>query len=215
MANPTIQSAVNEGGNSFSVVFSSNNISGNAIVVCIFALSGVATGVTDTQGNTGPGGVAYEKIIGYTDGGNRDISIWWANDISAGSNTVNIVANNIGEEFTQATITEIPACSGIRVSNNATGSDDVIVSLASTLLGDICVSQLDTKPDGQISGTIGITEPTYPLANIYNDIAAFIGTSPGGTVDMTSADGAALWRAVAVALIPGVYNTSPISWIGT
>jgi hypothetical protein len=199
MASPAIQSA-----NGIGAFYSpptptlTGVVAGNTLVAAVWQATGTTTSVT-------AGGVAMTEAVVMVDAGsgNREISIWVLTGVAGGNTTFAVSV----PDFVHFTVAEYAASSGVRAlgsGGSATGSGTVSCPVDSTATGEACIMQVDTQGGayGQTAGTIGGTDPVYPLANTYSDLLTFDGVSPGGTVNMTSTGGSPpVWNAVAIALL--------------
>src|SRR6478736_4721977 len=201
MADPAIQSAsaVVFGGVANPVAFGSANTAGNTIAACVWSTDNSPVSVSDTRGNS------YTATTAFQDPSTlKWVRIFYALGIAAGANTVTSAAISGGDGITMS-IVKLPACSGLRVQNQSSGTASApSVSLTGTTSGDVCVLLVNAN-DGstQTAGSCG-TNSSYVKSSAFPDVATLDGFSSGGSVSIsTGGPSAAAWSATAIALIPG------------
>jgi hypothetical protein len=197
MADPAIQSA---SGSNFGVIsqpvtYGSNNIGGNTSVVTTKSDVSADTTCTDSQGNH------YTRIATATSGAGNIGAIWVAVGINPGANTVTVHYG--GSSDVVVTIIELPASSGVRVSNTATasGASNPSVSLVNTAAGDICASIVCADGTTQTAGLFG-SNTAFIKAPVFANTPTQDGVSSGGTINATSVGSGSSWFAIALALLP-------------
>lgn len=119
--------------------FNSNNTLGNTIVVAIAKpnKTDTVTNVTDTKGNT---------YIHALNSSSSYVDIWYAPNIVAGANTVNVIGLGVGGEFTMVEYSGLgsnPVLDGVTFANSAAnGNSGNIVTTASGLLFGYAIDNL-------------------------------------------------------------------------
>jgi len=140
-------------------------------------------------------GIGLAAFFGCAAGANTVTATW----VGTGSGGDGIIA-----------IIEEPASAGVRNSASTQGSTSstVEVSLSGTVSGDVVVGyQTNTNGTNPSTGTIGGSSG-YAQTNPYPDVSfAFDGTSPGGTVLVSSVITASQWAQIAIALKPATVAT--------
>lgn len=206
MADPAIQSAssYNGGGATAPQAYTSNNTSGNTSVACLWCRNGpTITQVVDSKGN-GIGGL-YTLIgpVTVPSSGNNFCYLAYALNIASGANT--ITATLSGAADCIVTIVELPASSGIRASNNNTGTTATpTVSLANTVTNDVCIALTANFPANEANSAPFIgTNAGFLQAFTANWITAFDGNSSGGTINAScTAATTTEWAIIALAFMP-------------
>jgi RHS repeat-associated protein len=182
-----------------------NSIPGDAVVAVIYTFNGNAD---DVDSITGLGGdwqrAASETNDGTSDNGG-DIEVWYALDISGGSNTITVNGATGGWTGWVGEYSGVDPVNGF-VSGyaNSGNSDDPSVSM-SVSSGDLAVAGANAYADFAASPYTPWVEGDMAddFADLEGDTAAYdLATSTGTVTPTWSTDGGAEWAVAGIVLAP-------------
>lgn len=174
----------------YSQAFTSNNTAGNCIVVAAYDWTGAAPTISDTKGNT------YSRAVLTGPGATWTVSIWYALNIAAGPNTVNIV--NTSGNTMQVNAYEF---SGIALTSALLGSNSTVgvVSGATQNSGSVTISQpaLLFTTVGTNSSTLDASATVSGWTGLQRNTLQFPRNINSMIVETVSATYSAQWTGLA------------------